>query len=50
MTPEKHAGGLRFKGTGAHFTGSYSVAFKQKGTYYYECTIHPGMQGRIVVS
>jgi plastocyanin len=49
VTPEKRAGGLHFTGTGAHFNGSYSVTFKKKGTYYYQCTIHPGMQGRIVV-
>jgi plastocyanin len=30
-------------------SGSYSVTFAKRGTYYYECTIHPGMQGRIVV-
>ena len=28
---------------------SYSVVFKKKGTYKYHCTIHPGMQGTIVV-
>ena len=49
VTPEKRAGGQSFRGTGAHFSGSYSVTFSRRGTYYYQCLIHPGMQGRIVV-
>jgi plastocyanin len=47
VTPR--GGGPRFKGTGAHMSGSYSVTFVKPGTYLYECTIHPGMQGRIIV-
>jgi plastocyanin len=47
VTPR--GGGPHFKGTGAHMSGSYSVTFRKRGTYLYECTIHPGMQGRIVV-
>jgi plastocyanin len=50
VTSEAKRGGLRFKSTGAHFSGTYSVKFTKKGTYYYECTIHPGMQGKVVVS
>jgi plastocyanin len=49
VTSVAKSGGLRFKGTGAHFNGSYSVTFKKKGTYSYVCTIHPGMRGSIVV-
>jgi plastocyanin len=49
VTSISRKGGLRFKGTGAHMSGSYSVTFARRGTYYYECTIHPGMQGRVVV-
>jgi plastocyanin len=49
VTPERRPGGLSFKGTGAHFSGSYSATFARRGTYYYQCLIHPGMQGRIVV-
>ena len=49
VTPERRAGGLSFRGTGARFSGSYSVTFTRRGTYYYQCLIHPGMQGRIVV-
>ncbi len=49
VTSQSHAGGLRFKGTGPKLSGSYSVTFSKRGTYYYHCTIHPGMNGRIVV-
>jgi len=49
VTSEAHRGGLRFKGTGPRFSGSYTVKFTKAGTYYYECTIHPNMTGRIVV-
>jgi plastocyanin len=48
-TVTSRSGGLRFKGTGPKLSGSYSVTFRKRGTYLYECTIHPGMQGRIVV-
>jgi plastocyanin len=49
VTSEPHKGGLRFKGTGARLSGSYTVTFTKPGTYYYECTIHPNMKGKIVV-
>jgi plastocyanin len=42
-------GKTRFKGTGARKSGTYSVKFTKPGTYTYECTIHPGMTGQIVV-
>jgi plastocyanin len=48
-TVTSRSGGLRFPGTGPKLSGSYSVTFRKRGTYLYECTIHPGMQGRIVV-
>jgi plastocyanin len=31
-------------------TGSVSITFDEPGTYEYECTIHPGMAGTVVVS
>ncbi|HEX3872605.1 MAG TPA: plastocyanin/azurin family copper-binding protein [Solirubrobacteraceae bacterium] len=49
VTSDAHKGGLRFKGTGPKLSGTYTVKFTKKGTYYYECTIHPGMNGKIVV-
>jgi plastocyanin len=30
-------------------SGTYRHTFEQPGTYTYECTIHPGMEGTIVV-
>jgi plastocyanin len=30
-------------------SGTFSHTFEQPGTYIYECTIHPGMEGTIVV-
>jgi plastocyanin len=49
VTSVAHKGGLRFKGTGPKLSGSYTVKFTKAGTYYYVCTIHPGMMGKIVV-
>lgn len=42
-------GRLRFKGTGARASGTYRVTFRKRGTYRYECTLHPGMTGTVVV-
>jgi len=36
-------------GKGLPFTNSYSVSFPNPGTYHYECAIHPGMTGTVVV-
>ena len=36
-------------GAGLPFTSSYSVTFPNPGTYYYQCAIHPGMIGVVVV-
>ena len=30
--------------------GSFSNTFDEPGTYDYECTIHPGMTGKIIVT
>jgi plastocyanin len=49
VTSQAHKGGLRFKGTGPKLSGSYTVTFSKAGTYYYHCTIHPGMNGKVVV-
>jgi plastocyanin len=46
LTP---TGKLRFKGTAARTSGKYSVTFTKAGTYHYECTIHPGMTGEVIV-
>jgi plastocyanin len=42
-------GALRFKGSRARASGKYVVRFRKAGTYRYECTLHPGMTGRITV-
>ena len=36
-------------GAGLPFASSYSVTFPNTGTYAYECVIHPGMGGTVVV-
>jgi plastocyanin len=36
-------------GQGLPFASSYSITFPNPGTYYYECAIHPGMIGTVVV-
>jgi plastocyanin len=36
-------------GDGLPFTSSYSVTFPNPGIYVYECAIHPGMMGTVVV-
>jgi len=42
-------GAKRFRSSPSRRTGSYSVRFTRRGTYRYHCTIHPSMQGRIIV-
>lgn len=50
VTHNVHAvGRLRFPGASARQSGSYSIRLSRKGTYRYECTLHPGMKGSIVV-
>ncbi len=36
-------------GAGLPFASSYSVTFENPGVYAYECAIHPGMTGNVVV-
>ena len=36
-------------GAGLPFDSSYSVTFENPGVYAYECAIHPGMTGNVVV-
>jgi plastocyanin len=42
-------GARRFKTISNRSTGSLSRTFSHAGTYRFECTLHPGMTGRIVV-
>lgn len=30
--------------------GTYAYTFDESGTYDYECTLHPGMKGRVIVT
>jgi plastocyanin len=30
-------------------TGTYTITFHQAGTFNYHCTIHPGMDGKVIV-
>lgn len=42
-------GRRRFKAIGNRSAGSQSRTFTRAGTFRYECTLHPGMTGRISV-
>jgi plastocyanin len=42
-------GRTRFQTIANRSSGSRSRTFSHAGTYRYECTLHPGMTGRIVV-
>jgi plastocyanin len=42
-------GSKRFTRIANRTTGSRSRTFTRAGTYRYQCTLHPGMTGRIVV-
>ena len=42
-------GSRRFKTIGVRSAGSPKRTFSRAGTYRYECTLHPGMTGRISV-
>jgi plastocyanin len=39
----------RFHSSSTKSSGTYTVRFTRAGTYSYVCTIHPGMQGKVVV-
>ncbi|WP_354701541.1 hypothetical protein DSM112329_01860 [Paraconexibacter sp. AEG42_29] len=39
----------RFAGAPAKTKGTHTVRFTKKGNYRYTCTLHPGMDGRVVV-
>jgi hypothetical protein len=36
-------------GAGLPYASSYSVTFPEAGTYHYHCTMHPGMEGTVIV-
>ena len=42
-------GSPRFAGATARTAGTWTVRFARKGTYRYTCTLHPGMNGTVVV-
>ena len=42
-------GRRRFAGSPVKSRGSHRVAFRRSGIYRYVCTLHPGMDGRVVV-
>ena len=42
-------GRLRFRGSATKTTGTHRVRFRRTGTYRYVCTVHPGMDGKVVV-
>lgn len=52
------AGGPSYDGTGYHTSGlpgpdgrlSYTLTFTKQGRYSYDCTIHPGMRGMVIVT
>jgi plastocyanin len=35
--------------SGTKQTGTYTMTFRKAGTFNYECTLHPGMVGKVVV-
>ena len=47
--PQRDEHGRRFKSSTTKQKGTYSVRFAQSGTFRYHCTIHPGMNGSVVV-
>lgn len=42
-------GSKRFKTISTRSSGTQKRTFTTAGTYRYECTLHPGMTGRIIV-
>ena len=42
-------GSRRFKGSTTKTEGRHTVRFSRSGTYRYVCTVHLGMDGRVVV-
>ena len=42
-------GSRRFKGSSTRTEGRHTVRFSRSGTYRYVCTVHLGMDGRVVV-
>jgi plastocyanin len=35
--------------SGTKQTGTYTMTFRKAGTFNYRCTLHPGMEGKVVV-
>ncbi|CAA9394799.1 MAG: hypothetical protein AVDCRST_MAG64-1373 [uncultured Phycisphaerae bacterium] len=42
-------GSRRFKGSSTKTDGTHSARFRRRGTYRYVCTVHIGMDGKVVV-
>jgi len=42
-------GSRRFKGSATKAKGSHTVRFTRRGTYRYVCTVHLGMDAKVVV-
>jgi len=42
-------GSKRFRSSSTKTSGTYAITFRSAGTYRYNCTIHPGMVGKVIV-
>jgi len=42
-------GSRRFEGSGTKTEGTHTVRFRRRGTYRYVCTVHMGMEAKVVV-
>jgi plastocyanin len=48
--PSPHNVTFAHRHSGTKKTGTYKMTFAKAGTYKYHCTLHPGMDGKVVVS
>jgi plastocyanin len=47
--PSPHNVTFAHRHSGTKQTGTYTMTFRTAGTFNYECTLHPGMVGKVVV-